>query len=84
MLWLHCPNCGSRPVDEFLFGGETPTVPDRITDPAERDVDYVWMFDNVAGPSTERWFHAAGCRRWHTAVRDTTTDQLIADTDTVH
>ena len=84
MLWLTCPNCGRRPVDEFAFGGEFPTVPDRITDPSERDVDYVWMFDNVAGPSTERWFHHAGCRRWHTAHRDTTTDEVLAqETDTV-
>ncbi|MSY18126.1 MAG: sarcosine oxidase subunit delta family protein, partial [Actinobacteria bacterium] len=33
MLWLSCPNCGSRPIEEFGFGGELPTVPDRITDP---------------------------------------------------
>jgi heterotetrameric sarcosine oxidase delta subunit len=83
MLWLLCPNCGHRPVEEFSFGGEMPAVPDRLTDPDERNVDHVWMFDNVAGPTTERWFHHAGCRRWHTARRDTTTDRLIADTDTV-
>ena len=59
-------------------------MPDRITDPAERDVDYVWMFDNIAGPTTERWFHHAGCRRWHTARRDTTTDEVLhQETDTV-
>jgi heterotetrameric sarcosine oxidase delta subunit len=84
MLWLTCPVCGRRPIDEFSFGGELPTVPDRITDPAERDVDHVWMFDNVAGITTERWFHHAGCRRWHTVRRDTITDTVIeAATDTV-
>ncbi len=78
MLWLICPHCGRRPIDEFAFGGEMPTVPDRITDPGERDVDYVWMFDNVAGDTVERWFHHAGCRRWHTARRNTVTDTLLS------
>ena len=84
MLWLTCPNCGRRPVDEFAFGGEFPVVPDRITDPVERDVDYVWMYENVAGLTTERWFHHAGCRRWQTVQRDTTTDEVVeVATDTV-
>jgi heterotetrameric sarcosine oxidase delta subunit len=36
------------------------------------------MFDNVAGVTTERWFHAAGCRRWLTLRRDTRTDAVVA------
>ena len=76
MLWLSCPNCGSRPIEEFGFGGELPTVPDLITDPNERDIDYVWMFDNLEGISIERWFHQAGCRRWHTVERNTITDSV--------
>jgi sarcosine oxidase delta subunit len=36
-------------------------VPDHLTDPVERNLDYVWMFDNVAGIATERWFHVGGC-----------------------
>ena len=59
MLWLTCPTCGARPVEEFRFGGELPGVPDRITDPDQRDLDYVWMLDNLDGPSVERWFHEA-------------------------
>jgi len=68
---LDCANCGLRPIEEFTFGGERPAVPDRITDPLERDVDYAWMHDNVNGVTVERWFHAAGCRRWLTIRRDT-------------
>ncbi|HEY4331686.1 MAG TPA: sarcosine oxidase subunit delta [Ilumatobacteraceae bacterium] len=85
MLWLTCPICGRRPIDEFLFGGEMPAVPDRITDPGERDVDYVWMFNNTRGVTIERWFHHAGCRRWQTVQRDTVTDSVVegATTDTV-
>ena len=74
MLWINCPNCGNRPVEEWRFGGEFPTIAPHLTDPDDRDVDYVWMFDNIDGPSNERWFHEAGCRRWCTVVRDTRTD----------
>ncbi len=77
MLRIFCPICGERSIEEYAFGGEWPTVPDRITDLAERNIDYVWMFDNLAGESTERWFHEAGCRRWFTVRRDTTTDRVL-------
>jgi heterotetrameric sarcosine oxidase delta subunit len=78
MLWLTCPTCGERPVTEFRFGGEIPNVPEALTDDTERNLDYVWMFDNVSGVTTERWFHAAGCRRWVTIRRDTRTDRVVA------
>jgi len=78
MLWITCPVCGERPVTEFRFGGELPQVPDRLTDEAERNLDEVWMQSNVAGVTTERWFHAAGCRRWLTLRRDTRTDRVVA------
>ena len=70
MHWLDCPRGGHRPLDEFAFGGERRPVPDSITDPDERDYDDVWVFENPDGPTTERWFHAHGCRRWLTVVRD--------------
>lgn len=76
MLWIACPRCGRRPVEEFGFGGELRGVPERITDSAERDVDYAWMYDNVHGITSERWFHRAGCRRWLTLSRDTVTDTV--------
>ncbi len=78
MLWITCPTCGRRPVEEYRFGGEVRAVPEWISDPAQRDVDYVWMYDNVEGVTTERWFHAAGCRRWLTLRRDTTTDLVVS------
>lgn len=77
MHTLACPTCGARPLDEFVFGGERRTTPSTIADPAERDFDEVWIFDNPTGPSTERWFHAAGCRRWLTVVRDTSIDRVL-------
>ena len=71
---LDCPRCGRRPLDEFAFGGERRSVLASLTDPDDRDFDAVFLFDNPAGPATERWFHAAGCRRWLTVVRDVAAD----------
>jgi len=31
---------------------------------------------NIAGRQPERWFHHAGCRRWFTVERDTTTNEI--------
>ncbi len=66
---LVCPVCGSRPYTEFRFGGEVP-------DPADGDFERAWLRANVAGPQRERWFHEAGCRRWLTVERDTTTNEV--------
>ncbi len=74
MLQIPCTNCGQRSVDEFRWGGAMPHVPDWIEGAENRNLDYVWFLDNDAGPITERWFHEAGCRRWSTVTRDTTTD----------
>jgi len=74
---LDCPRCGARPLDEFTFGGERRSLPDWLTDPDERDFDEVWVFENPDGVATERWFHAAGCRRWLTVRRDTSVDRVL-------
>jgi sarcosine oxidase, subunit delta len=42
-----------------------------------RAVAEVWIFDNPTGPTTERWFHTAGCRRWLTVIRDTSVDRVL-------
>ena len=84
-LRLSCPNCGVRPHTEFWFGGavEAPHPPSGISDSVEQaanaaDFARVWLRRNVAGPQRERWFHHAGCRRWHEAVRDTRTNEVHA------
>ena len=74
---LECPRCGRRPLDEFVFGGERRPVPATLTDPDDIDFDGVMLFDNPDGPTDERWFHAAGCRRWLAAVRDTHVDRVL-------
>lgn len=84
-LRLTCPNCGSRPHTEFWFGGEVEAQTEEASaatagaDRAavlEADFTRVWLRRNTYGVQRERWFHHAGCRRWHTAVRDTLTNKV--------
>jgi len=75
-LKITCPNCGSRPLQEFVYG-EILAVPESITDPEQQDVDRAFMHNNPEGPTTERWFHTYGCRRWLTVERDTSEDVII-------
>lgn len=86
-LRLTCPNCGSRPHTEFWFGGEVEAHAGDAAaaaggDDARLDADFarVWLRRNSYGRQSERWFHHAGCRRWHTAVRDTLTNRVHEST----
>jgi heterotetrameric sarcosine oxidase delta subunit len=72
-LNIPCPNCGLRPHTEFTFGGELREI--GTVDP-EADFARVYLEENAAGPSEERWFHAMGCRRWLTLIRDTRTNTV--------
>ncbi len=75
-LEIACPHCGRRPLEEFFYG-EIPVVPDALTRADERDLDRAFMNENPEGSTTERWFHAFGCRRWLTLTRDTRTDEIL-------
>ena len=78
MLLIPCPWCGPRDEIEFRYGGQAgvayPADPDALTD-AEW-ADYLFMRENPKGDWTERWFHAAGCRRWFDTVRSTATNEF--------
>jgi len=80
MLYIQCPWCGWRDESEFTYGGEAhierPEDPDALTD-AEW-ADYLFMRSNTLGLFRERWVHAAGCRRWFNAIRDTETYEFKA------
>jgi sarcosine oxidase subunit delta len=73
---IPCPNCGPRPYNEFTFGGEPPEGVGDAQTGEEEDFDRVWLRRNVAGVQSERWFHAAGCRRWLTVERDTRSNRV--------
>ena len=80
MLLVPCPWCGLRDEVEFRYGGQAhvnyPPDPDALTD--EEWADFLFMRDNPRGDFRERWFHAAGCRRWFNAVRNTATYEFRA------
>ncbi len=80
MLLVPCPWCGPRDALEFAHGGEAhrrrPQAPETLSD--EEWAEFVFMRTNPKGVLAERWYHAAGCRRWFNALRDTTSDRFLA------
>ncbi|MFD9042442.1 sarcosine oxidase subunit alpha family protein [Streptomyces bottropensis] len=80
MLLITCPWCGPRDEAEFHYGGQGhvpyPETPSALTD--EEWARYLFFRDNPKGPFAERWSHAAGCRKWFNAVRDTATNEILA------
>jgi heterotetrameric sarcosine oxidase delta subunit len=80
VLLVPCPWCGPRAEIEFRYGGEAhldyPDDPQGLTD--EEWAAFLFMRTNAKGDAAERWFHAAGCRRWFNAVRNTTSHEFIA------
>ncbi|WP_426570037.1 sarcosine oxidase subunit delta family protein [Streptomyces canus] len=80
MLLIPCPWCGPRDEAEFHYGGQAhvpyPEDPAALGD--EEWARYLFFRDNPKGPFAERWSHAAGCRRWFNAVRDTSTNEILA------
>ncbi|MER5517379.1 sarcosine oxidase subunit delta family protein [Streptomyces sp. NPDC002763] len=79
MLLIPCPWCGPRDESEFHYGGQahvpSPETPASLTD--EEWARYLFFRANPKGPFAERWSHAAGCRRWFNAVRDTSTNEIL-------
>jgi heterotetrameric sarcosine oxidase delta subunit len=80
MLLIPCPWCGPREAGEFSYGGEAhiarPRDPDALSDADW--ADYLFMRKNPKGRHAERWVHSQGCRRWFNAVRDTSSDDIVA------
>ena len=80
MLLIKCPWCGEREEIEFHYGGEAqivrPENPDELDD--KQWADYLFATANTKGVFLERWVHESGCRRWFNAVRNTTTNEILA------
>ncbi|SHH62100.1 sarcosine oxidase subunit delta family protein [Streptomyces sp. 3214.6] len=80
MLLIPCPWCGPRDEAEFHYGGQAhvayPADPSALTD--QEWAKYLFFRENTKGPFAERWSHAAGCRRWFNAVRNTATNEILA------
>ena len=78
MILVPCPYCGARNASEFNWKGELRRRPDPSTATPAQWRNYLYMRRNVAGWSTERWFHRAGCFRYFTLERNTVTNQFRA------
>ena len=80
MMRIICPFCGPRDYTEFVYGGDAnvrrPADPDASGD--QEWTEYVYVRDNPRGQHDELWLHAAGCRRWIEARRNTYTHDIIA------
>jgi sarcosine oxidase subunit delta len=53
-----------------------PLETEKLSD--EEWADYLFMRSNPKGAHREQWLHAAGCRRYFNALRDTVTYKISA------
>ena len=75
MKLLNCPVNGTRPLSEFVFGGELRTPP--AADCSDKVwADYVHNRHGAPGLKQEWWYHAPS-GTWFIAERNTLTDQVI-------
>lgn len=78
MILIPCPHCGPRNSSEFRYAGEQSRRPD----PNSSDIvvwrAYLYTRSNLAGWTTENWFHRAGCGRYVTVERHTGTNAIRA------
>lgn len=70
MKQLHCPFCGERELEEFVF---RKTVADSDTDA----VAAVYARVNRPDLSVEHWQHAHGCRSWLLVKRNPSTGAVL-------
>jgi sarcosine oxidase, subunit delta len=80
VLLIKCPFCGERPEIEFSYGGQAhrtrPANPSALSD--QDWADHLYMRRNRKGVHAERWRHIHGCERFFNALRDTSSDQILA------
>ena len=80
MLLIDCPYCGKRAELEFTYGGQAHVA--RPSNPGQLDdqgwAEYLYMRANTKGVYAERWRHAHGCGSFFNALRDTTSDRILA------
>ncbi len=73
---MSCPNCGTREVTDFAFGGELTSRPRER--PTLRELGaYNYFRRNAAGVQREWWYHRFGCELWFLAERDTRTNEVL-------
>lgn len=78
MILIPCPWCGPRNVSEFRYVGEVKARPEPNATTPEQWRTYLYVRNNPAGWTTEKWFHRAGCHRYFTVERDTVRNAVRA------
>jgi len=76
MILVPCPHCGPRNVAEFRHVGEAIARPDPASATPAQWRGYLYLRRNPAGPTTEMWYHRAGCRAYFAAERHTVTNEF--------
>jgi sarcosine oxidase, subunit delta len=80
MLLISCPWCGTRPENEFNYGGQAHVA--RPRRPADLDdnawAEFLYFRSNPKGVHAERWRHIHGCGRFFNCLRDTVSDRILA------
>ena len=77
MLLVPCPYCGPRNAADMRYVGESHPRPDPDGVDEVTWRSYLYLHDNPAGVLRETWYCRAGCRRYFTVERDTTTNQFV-------
>jgi heterotetrameric sarcosine oxidase delta subunit len=77
MIQIRCPWCGPRGAAEFHYAGEVTVRPDPASVTPRQWRAYLYFPANPLGQVRETWYHRAGCRRYFTADRDTSSNQFL-------
>jgi sarcosine oxidase subunit delta len=76
---IHCPHCGPRGYEEFVYTQDAERV--RPTDggavPTEEWGAYVYLRDNQPGKRREYWYHQAGCHAWLVVTRNVSNHEIL-------
>ena len=73
---IDCPNCRTRPVWEFHYGGPVQARP--APDASDEDwTAYLYNRPNIRGVQVEWWYHRSACKMWFVVERDTRTNQVL-------
>jgi sarcosine oxidase subunit delta len=75
MKLLTCPINGTRPLSEFIFGGEYRAAPNQNTCSDAEWAAYVHNRQGAPNDKKEWWYHAPS-GTWFIAERNTLTDKV--------
>lgn len=76
MMLVPCPNCGPRNSADLRYVGESHERPDPSTVSPARWRAYLYWRDNPAGLLRETWYCRSGCRKYFTAIRNTSSNEF--------